>query len=488
MDLATAAIATGGRVQGENVRFARVTTDSRTLAAGDLFVALKGERFDGHRFVPQAFERGAVGAIVEQGRERELAGNLVVVDDPLAALQRLAARWRARFVLPVIVVVGSNGKTTVKEMIAAALAAHYGDDAVLATRGNLNNAIGLPLTLLRLREHHRAAVIELGMNHRGETAELAPLAAPTIALVNNAQREHQEFMRSVAEVADEHADAILALPRDGVAVINADDAHAEVWRDAAKRARARVVGFGLTPAADVRAEADLRADGTTLRLRAREGEATIELAVPGRPMAANATGAAAAALAAGASLGAIARGLAAFRPVQGRLAVVRTALGATVIDDSYNANPDSVRAAIDVLAGAAGQRWLVLGDMGEVGDAGPAFHREIGAYARGGRAGAAARRRPAVGGGGRRVRCRRAALRRRRGPGRGASRRGRGGHDGAGQGLAVHAHGAGRRRARRDAVARRSLACCSGSPNCSPATSARSTSSDTSRCGRCSPA
>jgi UDP-N-acetylmuramoyl-tripeptide--D-alanyl-D-alanine ligase len=382
MDLATAAIATRGHLHGDNVRFARVTTDSRALAPGDLFVALKGERFDGHSFVPQAFERGAAAALIEQGRERGLAGNLLVVDDPLAALQRLAAQWRARFTLPVIVVVGSNGKTTVKEMTAAALAAHYGDEAVLATRGNLNNAIGLPLTLLRLREHHRAAVIELGMNHRGETAELAPLAAPTIALVNNAQREHQEFMRSVAEVADEHADAILALPLGGVAVINADDAHAGVWREAAQRARAQVVGFGMTPAADVRAGAELRADGSTLHLHAREGEITFELAVPGQPMAANATGAAAAALAAGASPSAVARGLAAFRPVQGRLAVVRTPLGATIIDDSYNANPDSVRAAIDVLAGAGGQRWLVLGDMGEVGAAGPAFHREIGTYAR----------------------------------------------------------------------------------------------------------
>jgi UDP-N-acetylmuramoyl-tripeptide--D-alanyl-D-alanine ligase len=266
-------------------------------------------------------------------------------------------------------------------MVAAALRAHYGDAAVLATSGNLNNAIGLPLTLLGLTEAHRAAVIELGMNHRGETAELAPLAAPTIALVNNAQREHQEFMRSVAEVADEHADAIRALPAGGVAVINADDPHAGVWREAAGRALARVVGFGTGPGADLRADVALHADGSTLTLAAPQGSAVVEVAVPGRHMAHNALGAAAAALAAGATLAAVVRGMAAFRPVAGRLAVLHSG-GATVIDDSYNANPDSVRAAIDVLAAAAAPRWLVLGDMGEVGAAGPAFHREIGAYAR----------------------------------------------------------------------------------------------------------
>jgi UDP-N-acetylmuramoyl-tripeptide--D-alanyl-D-alanine ligase len=382
MDLATAAAVTGGRVRGANVRFLRVSTDSRTLEPGDLFVALAGERFDGHAFVAQARSRGAVAAMVATGRAAEVPGDALVVDDPLAGLGRLASSWRARFTLPLVVVVGSNGKTTVKEMAAAALRAHFGDAAVLATSGNLNNAIGLPLTLLRLRESHRAAVIELGMNHRGETAELAPLAAPTIVLVNNAQREHQEFMRSVAEVADEHADAIRALRSGGIAVINADDPHAGVWRDAAARAGAQVVGFGTSAAADVRAEIALRADGSTLAIAARRGRATVELAAPGRHMAHNALGAAAAALAAGASLEAVARGLRGFRPVTGRLAVARAALGATVIDDSYNANPDSVRAAIDVLAAAPAPRWLVLGDMGEVGDAGPAYHREIGAYAR----------------------------------------------------------------------------------------------------------
>jgi UDP-N-acetylmuramoyl-tripeptide--D-alanyl-D-alanine ligase len=382
MDLATAAHDVQGRVHGQNVAFSRVTSDSRTLEPGDLFVALSGERFDGHDFVAQAIERGAVGALVSDSRATSLQGNLIVVDDTLAALGRLAAAWRARFTLPLVVVVGSNGKTTVKEMTAAALSSHFGADAVLATLGNLNNAIGLPLTLLRLRETHRAAVVEIGMNHRGETGELAPLAAPTIAIVNNAQREHQEFMRSVAEVAAEHADAILALPRYGVAVINADDAYVDVWRDAALRAGAKVVAFGMRRDADVRADVTLHADRSTLELSTPAGDAELTLAVQGRSMAQNGLAACAAALAVGADLESIVRGLAAFRPIPGRLAPKVAGSGAVVIDDSYNANPDSVRAAIDVLARARGERWLALGDMGEVGEQGPAFHREIGEYAR----------------------------------------------------------------------------------------------------------
>ncbi len=382
MDLATAARMAGGRRVGGNPTLLRVVTDSRTLAPGDLFVALSGERFDGHAFVPQALRDGAVAAMVAESAAAGLAGDLVVVPDPLAGLGRLARAWRERFDLPLAVVVGSNGKTTVKEMIAAALAAHFGDGAVLATAGNLNNAIGLPLTLLRLSAAHRAAVVELGMNHRGETAALATLARPTIAVVNNAQREHQEFMKSVAEVAAEHADAILALPPGGVAVINADDPHAGAWREAGARAQARVVGFGTGAGADVRGDVALGATGSTLAVTTAAGTTTIALAVPGRPMAQNALAAVAAALAAGADLASIRRGLEAFRPVAGRLAARIAPSGVVVIDDTYNANPDSVRAAIDVLARAGAPRILVLGDMGEVGAEGPAFHREIGDYAR----------------------------------------------------------------------------------------------------------
>jgi len=382
MDTATAARAVSGRVIGGSVRFNRVVTDSRALRPGDLFVALRGERFDGHAFVPAALAQGAAAAIVAETQATRFTGDLVAVADPLAALGRLAAYWRAQFKLPLAVVVGSNGKTTVKEMLAAILREAFGADHVLATEGNLNNAIGLPLTLLRLRREHRAAVIELGMNHRGETAELAAFARPTIALVNNAQREHQEFMTSVAEVAAEHADAIAALAPGGLAVLNADDPHIHGWRAAAQRAGARTMTFGLDAPADVGGRCALHATGSELDLVTPAGPLHVRLSVPGRHMARNALAATAAALGAGARLEAVAEGLAGFRAVSGRMVATRAAGGAVVLDDSYNANPDSMRAAIDVLAASPGERWLAMGDMGEVGADGPAFHREIGAYAR----------------------------------------------------------------------------------------------------------
>ena len=382
MDTATAARVVAGRAVGANVRFMRVTTDSRKLMPGDLFVALAGERFDGHDFVPAALSQGAAAAMVAEDRAQAIGGPLIRVRDPLAALARLATHWRAQFDIPLAVVVGSNGKTTVKEMTAAILRAHYGDGAVLATEGNLNNAIGLPLTLLRLTDRARAAIIELGMNHRGETRELAAVAQPTIAVVNNAQREHQEFMTSVDEVAAEHADAVLALRPKGIAVLNADDPHLAAWRAAAASAGARVSTFALAAAADVSAKADLRFDRSALALTTPAGTCDVVLSVPGAHMARNALAAAAAALAAGAGLPAVQRGLEGFRAVPGRLVARHAMHGALVLDDTYNANPDSMRAAIDVLAAAPGTPCLVMGDMGEVGEQGPAFHREIGAYAR----------------------------------------------------------------------------------------------------------
>jgi UDP-N-acetylmuramoyl-tripeptide--D-alanyl-D-alanine ligase len=366
-------------------RFARVHSDTRTLQAGDLFVALRGERFDAHDFLPQARHSGAVAALAEHGLVNAGLPGLQVADSK-QALGALAAAWRRSFDLPLIAVTGSNGKTTVTQMIAAILRAWLADGA-FATQGNFNNDIGVPLTLLRLRQDraafHRAAVVELGMNHPGEIAHLAAIAAPTVALVNNAQREHQEFMASVEAVARENGNVIEALGPTGVAVFPADDAHAPLWHGLA--GTRPTLTFALQGKADVTGHAEWNGDHWGLMLHTPAGTATLALQVAGWHNVKNALAAAACALAAGCPLDAIAQGLSAFEPVKGRSQVkrfVRGGHGVTLIDDSYNANPDSVRAAIDVLSDLPGPRWLVLGDMGEVGSQGPAFHREVGAYAR----------------------------------------------------------------------------------------------------------
>jgi UDP-N-acetylmuramoyl-tripeptide--D-alanyl-D-alanine ligase len=360
---------------------ARVHSDTRSLRLGDLFVALQGERFDAHDFLPRAKEAGAAAAIAQHGLVSAGLDGLLVADTR-RALGELAAAWRARLALPLVAVTGSNGKTTVTQMIASVLRAWLGE-AAFATEGNFNNDIGVPLTLLRLRTSHRAAVIELGMNHPGEIALLARLAQPTVALVNNAQREHQEFMASVEAVARENGAAIEALGPGGTAVFPADDAFAPLWRTLA--AGRTTLTFALAPApADISGSAEWRDGGYTMRLATPAGAASLRLSIAGRHNAKNALAAAAGALAAGCPLDAVVRGLEAFEPVKGRsqLRTLRRGGAAlTLIDDSYNANPDSVRAAIDVLAELPAPRWLVLGDMGEVGDQGPAFHAEVGAYA-----------------------------------------------------------------------------------------------------------
>jgi UDP-N-acetylmuramoyl-tripeptide--D-alanyl-D-alanine ligase len=379
MSLAEAALATGGRSAGGDPRFTGVSTDTRTLADGDLFVALRGERFDGHAFLGAAKEKGAVAALVDRRYDAEFPMPVVVVEDTKLGLGDLARHWRARFSPTLVAVAGSNGKTTVKEMLASILRSHAGEGRVLATQGNLNNEIGLPLTLLRLREAHRWCAIELGMNHKGEIAYLAGIARPGVALVNNAQREHLEFMRSVEEVAAENASVYAALPKDGVAVVNADDPQAPFFRRAA--AGRRVVEFGLAAAASVTGSYALKTLESEVEIRTATGQARAILAIPGLHNVRNALAAAACAYAAGVDLKSIGAGLTGFRPYVGRLQVKPAAGGATLIDDSYNANPDSVRAAIDVLAGCPGPTALVLGDMGEVGTQGPEFHREVGAYA-----------------------------------------------------------------------------------------------------------
>ncbi len=378
-----AALLPGSALVGRgDLAFARVHSDTRTLQHGDLFVALRGENFDGHAFLPQAFAAGAVAALAEEGLSDEKPG--LRMADSLAGLQQLAAAWRAQFVLPLVAVAGSNGKTTVTQMLASMLRAAHGD-AALATAGNFNNHIGVPLTLLRLRPSHRAAVLELGMNHVGEIALLARLAAPTVALVNNAQREHQEFMASVEAVARENGGVIEALPAGGTAVFPADDAYTPLWRQMADARR--VLTFSDSAAADVTAEATWQGDEGcwALTLKTPLGEASTTLHQAGRHNLRNALAAAAGAVAAGVPLQAIAQGLAAFRPVAGRSLTKRLTLAGravTLVDDSYNANPDSVLAAIDVLAQLPAPRWLLLGDMGEVGTQGPQFHAEVGAAAR----------------------------------------------------------------------------------------------------------
>jgi len=362
------------------LRGATLSSDSRAIEPGQVFLALKGEAFDGHDYLEQARAAGACAAIVAR-RNPDVALPQFEVGDTGAALIRMGAAWRRRFHVPAIAVTGSNGKTTTKEMIASILRAWLGRDGALWTAGNLNNQIGVPLTLLRLRPAHRAAVFELGMNHPGEIAQLADMAAPTVALVNNAQREHQEFMHTVEAVARENGSVIAALPPDGVAVFPGDDAYAGLWRDTAGTRRALV--FGLDSAFDVYADAiHAEPSRTTCRLHTPQGEAALALAAPGVHNLRNALAAAACASAAGAPLAAIVQGLEDFNPVAGRMQPSPMADGLQLIDDTYNANPDSVRAAIDVLAGLRGRKILVLGDMAEVGDDGPAMHAEVGAYAK----------------------------------------------------------------------------------------------------------
>jgi len=359
----------------------RVHTDTRSLQAGDLFVALKGERFDAHDFLPQAAAAGAVAALAERGlAEAGLAG--VEVPDSHAALMELAARWRGQFAMPLVAVTGSNGKTTVTQMVASILRAAVGGDGSCAhaTQGNFNNDIGVPLTLLRLRAQHRLSVVELGMNHPGEIERLACMAAPTVALVNNAQREHQEFMATVEAVARENGQVIRALGVDGTAVFPSDDTYTPLWLEMA--AGLRTLTFSDTDTrADVHAlAARWEGQGWFVHMHTPAGDAGVRLAIAGRHNVRNALAAAACALAAGVGLPAVVQGLQNFEPVGGRsrtLGLNISGRTVTLVDDTYNANPDSVRAAIEVLAELPGPHLLVLGDMGEVGDQGLAFHLEV---------------------------------------------------------------------------------------------------------------
>jgi UDP-N-acetylmuramoyl-tripeptide--D-alanyl-D-alanine ligase len=388
MRLSEAARAIRGELRGEDREFEAVGTDTRALTRRTLFVALKGDRYDGHDFIARAADSGAAAAMVQDQGSRikdQVSSErlpLLVVDDTRLGLGKLAAHWRGRLSMPLVALTGSNGKTTVKEMLASILReASAAQSAVLATRGNLNNDIGVPLTLLELRGGHRYAVIEMGMNHAGEIRYLTGLAAPDVALVNNAGPAHIEFFDSVEAIARAKGEIFEGLKPGGTAVINADDRHAAIWRDLA--AGRRVVDFGIdSRRAAVTATYRLSWLESEIVVKLPQGEARAVLKAPGVHNVRNALAASAAAVALQVPAPAIEQGLARFAGIKGRLQKKSALRGATLIDDTYNANPESTRAAIAVLAQAPGKKLLVLGDMGELGPGAAEMHADIGRFAK----------------------------------------------------------------------------------------------------------
>lgn len=379
--LSTAARALGARLHGEDVEVSGVTTDSRNVRRGDMFVAIKGPRFDGHVFVEQAMTDGAVAAMVSDSSQvMRLGVPALIVDDVRLGYGRLAAWWRSLFNMPLVAITGSNGKTTVKEMLSAILRTYVGDDAVLATRGNLNNDIGVPTMLLRLQPGHRFAVIEMGMNHPGEIAYLSGIAKPDVALVNNAGTAHMGEVGSIEAIARAKGEIFSGLGTSGIAIINADDAFADYWRSLVSNRK--IVDFGLARTASVSAKYELSETRSLVTLRTPDAEFAVTLQVPGMHNVKNALAAASAAHVLGVPAQKIAEGLHIYMGVPGRLKPHRLASGDVVIDDSYNANPESAQAALSVLGASRGQKILVLGDMGELGDAAGSMHADLGAFAR----------------------------------------------------------------------------------------------------------
>ncbi|MDP2805522.1 MAG: UDP-N-acetylmuramoyl-tripeptide--D-alanyl-D-alanine ligase [Gallionellaceae bacterium] len=387
MKLSQAALALGCKMFGPDVEFKTVSTDSRKIVAGDLFVALRGENFDGFEFVVPSLEAGAVAAVVnadsyaKHGSIFNAQFSILVVEDTRLALGKLAAQWRKQFNIPVVGITGSNGKTSVKEMLAGILREQTGSaDEVLATIGNLNNDIGMPLTLLKLRPSHRYAVIEMGMNHPGEIDYLTHIAVPQVALLNNAGSAHLAGLGTVEAVAKAKGEIFAGLSPQGVAVINADDDHAEAWRVMAHAHR--VLNFGLDHKADIYATYEPQEFGNRIYVRTPQGSFKTNLHVPGEHNVRNALAATAAAVALEIPLAVIAEGLLKFAGVAGRLQRKPALKGAVLLDDTYNANPASLHAALEVLSRIPGQKILVLGDMGELGADATHFHAEIGAEAR----------------------------------------------------------------------------------------------------------
>jgi UDP-N-acetylmuramoyl-tripeptide--D-alanyl-D-alanine ligase len=380
-DLHSLAACTAGVLHGTSMPFARVVSDSRALEQGALFVAIVGERFDGHDFVAEAARRGAAGALVSRRVDVDLPQ--VVVPDTLAGLARFANAWRRAHASVVVGITGSNGKTTVKEMTGAILS---GLGPCLVTQGNLNNHIGVPLTLCRLDDTHRCAVIEMGANHQREIAHLAAIVEPDVGMVINAGPAHLEGFGGIDGVARGKGEMFEAIGPGGTAVINADDRFAAFWHGLARRA-GRLVTFGMREHADVSASnlhSRLDSDGfiTSFDLATPTGSCPIEMRLAGEHNVMNALAATAAAMAAGAGLDAVQRGLRSMRPVSGRLEVKQALRGARLIDDAYNANPGSLRVGLRALADIPGERWLVLGEMAELGVEGPRLHAEMGTLAR----------------------------------------------------------------------------------------------------------
>jgi len=378
--LRDAATLLGGQLVGDDHPYGAVATDSRTLQPGALFVALRGPNFDGRNFVAAAAARGAIGALVERAVPDDLPQ--VVVPDALRALQQLGQTWRAQFSLALVGVAGSNGKTTAKEMTAAILSRM---GLCMATHGNLNNHIGVPVTLMRLETSHRSAVVEMGANRIGDVAELMRLARPTVGLITNAGAEHLEGFGNLDGVAQGEGEMVSCLDPTATAVINADDVYAGYWRKVATARR--ILTFGVHAPADFMAKDSEQSIergefATRFTLECPLGRRAIALKTGGAHNISNALAAAAAASAAGASLEEIALGLADFRAVAGRLQLKPGARGSWIIDDSYNANPSSVRAGLEVLRSLPGPAWLVLGDMAELGQFAEDSHAHMGAYAR----------------------------------------------------------------------------------------------------------
>jgi len=375
--------ATGGTLvrRGRADAFDGVSTDSRTLEAGSLFVPLMGPRFDGHDYLAQAAGAGAAGVLVERGREGLAKGlpagtAAVSVSDTLSALGDLARFWRSRFDIPVVGLTGSTGKTTTKEMAAAIMGR---EKNLLKNEGNLNNLVGLPLTIFRMNATHEAAVLEMGTNRRGEIARLTEIASPTVGLVTNVGPAHLEGLKSLDTIRGEKGDLYRVMDGRGTAVINLDDPLLAPW---AEQWKGRKITFGIDADADVTASriAHEAEKGTVFTLLAAGASREILLPVLGFHNVSNALAAAAAAQAAGFGFDAICQGLMAFRPVGGRMQVWRLKNGACLIDDTYNANPASVAAALKTLQGLKGEckSTVILGDMLELGDEAERYHEEIG--------------------------------------------------------------------------------------------------------------